>query len=86
MRSMGTLMGTVRGVCTILPDWHRVTFRHDTGIEIEALAIENCCEGGSKYSGILIFKISMRDVTFLRNVKNSHFEPKMGQKTEQQLK
>ena len=61
--------------CAILEDWHRVTFRHDTRIEIEALAIKNCGEGGSEYSGVLIFKNSICDVTFLRNV-NGHFKPK----------
>ena len=61
--------------CAILEDWHRVTFRHDTRIEIEALAIKNCDEGGSEYSGVLIFKNSICDVTFLRNV-NGHFKPK----------
>ena len=61
--------------CAILEDWHRVTFRHDTRIEIEALAIKNCCKGGSEYSGILIFKNSICDVTFLRNV-NGHFMTK----------
>ena len=65
--------------CAILEDWHRVTFRHDTRIEIEALAIKNCCKGGSECSGILIFKNSICDVTFLRNV-NGHFMPKSDEK------
>ena len=65
--------------CAILEDWHRVTFRHDTRIEIEALAIKNCCERGSEYSGILIFKKSICDVTFLRNI-NGNFEPKSDEK------
>ena len=53
---MGTLMGTVRGVCAILPDWHSATFRHTTKIELEALMVGNYCKGGSEYSGIINFQ------------------------------
>ena len=34
------------------------------------------CKGGSEYSGIFIFKISIGRRIFLRNTKNGHFEPK----------
>ena len=35
------------------------------------------CEGGSEYSEIFIFKISIFKLIFLRNTKNGHFvEPK----------
>ena len=49
-------MGTVRGVCAILPDWHSATFRRNTEIEVEALMVENYGKGGSEYSGILNFQ------------------------------
>ena len=73
-------MGTVRGVCAILPDWHSVTFRHHTKLEMEALLIENCCKEGSEYSGILIFKNSNSDVTFLRNAKTAISSKKSDEK------
>ena len=49
-------MGTVRGVCAILPDWHSETFRHNTKIELEVLMVEKYGKGGSEYSGILNFQ------------------------------
>ena len=73
-------MGTVRGVCAILPDWHSATFRHDTKLEIEALAIKNCSEGGSEYSGSFIFKNSVVDDTFLRNAKTAILSRKVTKK------
>ena len=56
MRSIGILMGTVWGVCAILPDWHSATFRLNTEIEVETLMVENYCKGGSDYSEILDFQ------------------------------
>ena len=76
MRSIGTLMGTVRGVCAILPDWHIATFRRSTNQREKALTAKKCLKGGSEYSGIFIFKISIFKLIFLRNTKNGHFEPK----------
>ena len=43
---------------------------------LKALLMKKYCEGGSEYSGIFIFKISIFKLIFLRNTKNGHFEPK----------
>ena len=74
MRSIGTLMGTVRGVCAILPDWHSTTFRRRKKERLKALLTKKHCEGGSEYSRIFIFKISIGRRIFLRNTKNGHFD------------
>ena len=42
--------------------------------------MKNYCKGGSEYSGIFIFKISIGRGIFLRNTKNGHFEPKSDEK------
>ena len=56
--------------------WHSATFRRSTKQREKALTAKKCLKGGSEYSGILIFKISIFKLTFLRNTKNGHFEPK----------
>ena len=65
-----------RGVhkCAILPDWHSTTFRRRKKERLKALLLKKYCEGGSEYSRIFIFKISIRRRIFLRNTKNGHFD------------
>ena len=56
--------------------WHSATFRRSTNQREKALTAKKCLKGGSEYSGIFIFKISIFKLIFLRNTKNGHFEPK----------
>ena len=56
--------------------WHSATFRRSTNQREKALTAKKCLKGGSEYSGIFIFKISIFKLTFLRNTKNGHLEPK----------
>ena len=56
--------------------WHSTTFRRRKKERPKALLTKNYCEGRSEYSRIFIFKISVFKLTFLRNTKNGHFEPK----------
>ena len=55
---------------------HSATFRGHGKERIKALLTKKYCKGGSEYSGIFIFKISIFKLVFLRNTKNGHFEPK----------
>ena len=50
--------------------------RRSTNQRKKALTAKKCLKGGSEYSGIFIFKISIFKLIFLRNTKNGHFEPK----------
>ena len=43
---MGTLKGTVRGVCAIPPGWHSGTFHRITKTTLEALVVTYRSEGG----------------------------------------
>ena len=61
-------------LCAILPDWHSTTFRRRKKERLKALLTKKHCEGGSEYSGIVIFKISIGRRIFLRNTKNGHFD------------
>ena len=56
--------------------WHSETFRGHGKERIKALLTKKYCKGGSEYSGMFIFKISIFKLVFLRNTKNGHFEPK----------
>ena len=56
--------------------WHSATFRRSTNQREKALTAKKCLKGGSENSGIFIFKISIFKLTFLRNTKNGHLEPK----------
>ena len=68
-------MGTVRGVCAILPDWHSATFRLNTKERLKALTTKKSKKGG--------FKISINKRVVLRNTKNGHFDLKKVKKSEQ---
>ena len=41
---------------------------------LKALLMKKYCEGGSEYSRIFIFEISIGRRIFLRNTKNGHFD------------
>ena len=56
--------------------WHSTTFRRRKKERLKALLTKKYCEGGSEYSRIFIFKVSIGRRIFLRNTKNCHFEPK----------
>ena len=56
--------------------WHSATFRRSTNQREKALTAKKCLKGGSEYSRIFIFKISIGRRIFLRNTKNGHFEQK----------
>ena len=68
-------MGTVRGVCAILLDGTAQP-SGDMKKKEKGLINEKVLKGGSKYSGIFIFKISIFKLIFLRNTKNGHFDQK----------
>ena len=60
--------------------WHSTTFRRRKKERLKAILTKKHCEGGSEYSRIFIFKISIGRRIFLRNTKNGHFEPKSDEK------